>query len=184
MATTAKRVILSDVRLSYPSLFKKKAFGEGDPKFTASFLINKETDSGKKNIKVLKDAIRELMGKHYGDSIPKLGAEKYCLRDGDSDDKNDKDGYAGHMYVSASNNKRPAVYDTDKTPLNEEDGVIYAGCYVDAVLNIWIQDNKYGRRVNAGLEGVRFRRDGEAFGSAPISADVFDDLDEDSDELV
>jgi len=69
------------------------------------------------------------------------------------------------------------VVDRDRTPLVAADGKPYAGCYVTAIVELWPQDNQYGRRINATLSGVQFERDGDAFGgSAPASADDFDDL--------
>jgi hypothetical protein len=92
------------------------------------------------------------------------------------------------MYVSASNKVAPLVVDKDKSPLSEASGRPYAGCYVNASLDIWAQDNSYGKRVNATLRGVQFFRDGDAFaGGAPASEDEFDDLSDtggDADDLI
>jgi hypothetical protein len=34
----------------------------------------------------------------------------------------------------------------------------YSGCHANAIINIWAQNNKWGKRVNAGLTGVQFLR--------------------------
>jgi hypothetical protein len=69
------------------------------------------------------------------------------------------------------------VLHSDKTPLTEADGKPYAGCYVNASIELWAQDNNYGKRVNASLGGVQFARDGDAFaGGGAASEDEFDDL--------
>ena len=62
--------------------------------------------------------------------------------------------------------------------MSARDGVFYAGCYVDAVIDIYAQDHpQYGRRINCGLLGVRFVRDGDAFsGGGGATADDFADL--------
>jgi hypothetical protein len=172
-------VILENVRLSYPSLFKAKAFGEsgeGEPKFSASFIIPK---SNKKIIAKIEDAIEHAIETKWGEKAPKLKADKVCFKDGD--DKDD-DAYAGAMYINASNKRRPQVVDRDKTPLTADDGKPYGGCYVDAIIRIWAQDNKYGKRINASLELVRFRKDGEAFGAPPVSADALPDLPDEDEE--
>ncbi|MWN55950.1 ssDNA-binding protein, partial [Escherichia coli] len=57
-----------------------------------------------------------------------------------------------------------------------------AGCYVNAVIDIWAQDNNFGKRINASLGGVQFLRDGDAFaGGGVASADDFDDISEGAD---
>ena len=88
------------------------------------------------------------------------------------------------MFISAANKKRPTVVDRDNSPLTSEDGKPYSGCYVDGVVRLWWQDNQFGKRINASLEVVRFRKDGEAFGAAPVSASVLPDLDDEEDEEV
>lgn len=178
-------VKLTNVRLSFAHIFtaqpgKKQEDGSiGKPKFNCAFLIPKNTKEGKKHIEAMKEAMRQARDAKWGAKPPKLKAEKLCLRDGDQEDY---DGYEGMMYVSASNTRRPTVIDRDRSPLTEEDGKPYSGCYVNAIVRIWCQDNEFGKRINASLEGVQFVKDGEAFGAAPLDADSFDDLGEDEDD--
>jgi hypothetical protein len=70
------------------------------------------------------------------------------------------------------------VVDRDRTPLTASDGKPYAGCFVNAVVELWAQDNQYGKRINASLGGVQFAADGDAFGGGGVrtEADDFDDL--------
>jgi hypothetical protein len=50
-------------------------------------------------------------------------------------------------------------------------------------LSLWGQNNKFGKRVNAQLDGVQFNQDGEPFGDAGVSTNAFDVFgDEDEDE--
>jgi hypothetical protein len=103
--------------------------------------------------------------------------DKVCLHDG-----NLKAQYAGFediMYVSASNKMRPVAVNRDTSPVSAEDGVIYSGCYVNATVELWAQDNKYGKRVNATLLGVQFSKAGDAFGGGSVgSADDFESIEE------
>ena len=172
-------VILKDVRLSFAQIFRAKAFNDDDdggtPKFNCSFLIDKV--KGKPAIDTVKAAIREVARAKWGDDIPKLKPDKFCLRDGDNEEW---DGYAGCMYVSASNARRPTIVDRDRRALSEDDGRAYSGCYVNAVIRVWAQDNKWGKRINASLEAIQFVRHGEAFGARPVDAEeAFDDLGDD-----
>ena len=62
-------------------------------------------------------------------------------------------------------------------PLTAADGRPYAGCYVIANVELWAQDNNYGKRINASLRGVQFLRDGDAFsGGGAASEDEFDEV--------
>ena len=102
-------------------------------------------------------------------------ADKTCLHSGDL--KSNYAGFEGMLYVSARNALRPLVIDVNKAPLAEEDGKPYAGCFVNASVELWVQDNNYGKRINATLAGVQFYRDGEHFaGGGVADADEFDDL--------
>jgi hypothetical protein len=58
-----------------------------------------------------------------------------------------------------------------------DDGTLYSGCYVVVHVNIWAQDNQFGKRINCGLLGVQFYKDGEAFSGGRISSvDEFDEI--------
>lgn len=174
-------VTLKNVRLSFEHIFRAQANKknpEARPKFNAAFLIDKK--SGKANIEAMDDAIAAAMDKKWGKNHPKLKDEKFCMRDGDEEDY---DGYQGCMYVTASNYKRPTVIDRYKSPLTEEDGKPYSGCYVNAVVRVWAQDNEHGKRVNSSLEAVQFVKDGDAFGAPPVDIDRhFENLGDDDDK--
>lgn len=176
------KVLLKNVRLSYPALWKPKAFGgkgdQGEPKFQANFLMQKDDDIGEANIAKLEDAIAHVKKEKWPKGAPKLAAAKICLKDSE-DMEEMSDGYEGCMYVTSSSSKKPRVLDSDKLDVKEgDDEAPYAGCYVDAIVRVWAQDNEYGKRINCSLEGVKFRADGDAFGAAPIDPDDFDDDDE------
>jgi hypothetical protein len=103
-------------------------------------------------------------------------ADKLCLHDGDA--KAEYEGFKGNKFVSSRGKVRPSVFDGQRQELTEADGKPYSGCYVNASLEIWAQDNSYGKRLNAQLRGVQFFRDGDAFagGGQPADADEFDDI--------
>ena len=53
----------------------------------------------------------------------------------------------------------------------------YSGCYVYGSITLWLQNNSYGKKINANLRAVQFERDGEAFGMKPVNAeDEFEPL--------
>lgn len=185
-------VTLKNVRCSFPQYFKPKASVPGGrEKYSGSFLIDPETPHGKANIAAMEAAIEHAARRAWPDKWEKIlkviERGRMCLRDGDSETNADGDtygGYEGMMVVSAGNTRRPQIVDRDKTPLTEEDGVIYGGCYVDAVVSVYPTSKKEqgGNGIFATLEVVRFRKDGEPFGAAPVDIDDYlSDLDDDED---
>lgn len=177
------KVKLQNVRLAFPKLFKaEQVNGEGDPQFSATFILPKNHP----NVKDIENAILQVAKEKWADKadaiLKKVKAElKTCLKDGDL--KADLEGFAGNYFLSASNKTRPYVINRDKTQLTPDDGVMYAGCYVYAVIDIWAMDNKFGKRICASLSGVQFYKDGDAFtGGGIASDDDFDDLSVDNEE--
>lgn len=164
------KILLKNVRLSFPSLFEKASFDGQLGKYEATFLIPK-TDIA--TVTMIREAIEGAMTDKYRGKKVSIPEHKWCFQDGDN---KDYDGYADHWSFKASNSRRPTIVNRDKSPVIESDEIIYAGCYVNASVEIWIQDNNYGKRVNANLHGVQFVRDGDTFGAGDI--DALDDFDE------
>ena len=160
------KIKLNNVRLSFPSIFNKSEFNGQVGKFEATFLMNKESQA-----KMITD-VQAQIALIQKDNKAKVSPDKLCLKDGEFVDY---DGYAGCMSIKAGSNRRPTIIDRDKSPLVEEDGKPYAGCYVNAVLELWFQDNSYGKRVNCNLLGIQFAKDGDTFGAG--DTDVSDDFD-------
>lgn len=182
------KVNLNNVRLAFPNLFEARPFDANDknPAHNASFIFPKNHPAFKLMNEAIETVAKEKWENKASAMLKQLrAADKVCMRDGDT--KPEADGFPGNFFVSARNKSRPFVCDKDKSPLTPADGKPYAGCYVNAVVDIWAQANNYGKRINATLSGVQFLKDGDAFsGSPPASPDDFEDLSEgaDADDLV
>lgn len=198
--TVIGKVVLLNVRASFLSIFEpnvqKQDDGSTRETWKGNFLLDKEMAKsgeikavfgGKRMpvLKALKAASAEAKEKKWGDEKkwPKLKPEKTFLRDGDLEDW---DGYENNYYVSANAmlSDRPAVVTNRKDGNNrwidaEPGGRAspYSGCYVNATIVVWCQDNEHGKRVNAQLKAIQFFADGDAFGAAPT--DPNDDFDDD-----
>ena len=178
------KIMLQNVRLAFPNLFKPTTVnGEGEPAYSASLILPPDHPQ----IEELRKA-QEAVGKDkWADKWPGIKKEittkdRFALHDGDA--KSQYDGFPGNFFVATRSKQsaRPTVIDRNKTPLTEADGRPYAGCYVNCSIELWAQDNAYGKRINAQLRGVQFLRDGDSFGAgAPASADEFDDVAEGAD---
>ena len=161
----SKVIKLNNVRLSFPALWTPRKFAPTDAKgsYSATFILDKKINAIeiaeiKRTIDLL---VREnLKGKHPG-------ATKIALHDGS--EKPDVDGYGeGVMYLSARTDKAPPVIDRNMDPLVEADNKPVAGDYVRATIELWAQDNQYGKRINAKLRGVQFYKAGTPFGEGRI----------------
>lgn len=178
------KVVLQNVRLSFPDLFVAKQFkGQGKARFSASFLVEK----GSANDKLVNEAIHEAAkeaweGKADANLKKYLGQKgKCCYMDGD---ESEYDGYSGMMALTAHRNADqmpPKIVDRAKQQLTVESGKPYAGCYVNAIVDIWIQSGDYPG-VRATLNVVQFVADGEPFAGSVPNVDDLPDLDNDIDD--
>ena len=208
------RITLYDVRLSFcESLWTPKAFrgrggnegggGNQRARRKSNFLLEKEAwKAGDIECKwkgerqpftpklwqELKLAcIAEKIGEREARKlIGKIKPDCLAIRNGDLETW---DGYEGHVYVSASNKRKVQVKDRDLSPLEEEDGKPYAGCYVNVVLTFWFQKagqtqdgDPLSNAIWCSLEVVQFLRDGDAFGATEVDPEE-EGLEDQSDEF-
>lgn len=175
------KVTLKNARISFPDIWEARAFGDSKPSFSAAFLLAKNDPQIEKINEVVSAAAKEKWGEKAEAQIKAIKAgDKTFIHDGDA---KPYAGYEGNVYLNARSYTRPTIVDRDRSPLTEADGRIYAGCYVNAILDVWVQDNQYGKRINATLQGIQFLKDGEAFsGGRAASNDDFEDLSEGADD--
>jgi len=175
-------VKLKNVRLAFPSIFAAKAMKPGDePRFSATFIFAPDHPAHQEIKDAILQAAKDKWAGKWEETLKAIKAKgDICLRDGA--EKADFDGFDGKMFVSASTKTQPAVVDRDRTSLTLADGRPYGGCQVNAIIDIWAQDNGFGKRINASLSGVQFFADGDSFGGArPARAEDFDAVEETSD---
>ena len=203
MASKNVDVQLKNVRLSFAHLFDVKVNRDKKTNeiqsytYEAVFLLDKEKQ--KDQIEKIKEASREVIAAMWPNDAPAIPADRRCLQSGEVTDpdsgetKPRYEGYAGMVTVTA---RQRVTNPDDKNPVQllgpqrgpdgkfprvkKGDGLLYSGCYVDAIVRIYCYNGaKDGNphRANASLEAVKFRAHGEAFGKgAPIDADsMFED---------
>ena len=191
--TTESIILLKNVRLAFPVLWTPRASptNDGKPgklKYSASLIMAPDHPDVAK-LKALIISIAKAKWADKSEVILKglKAQDKLCLHDGDT--KATYAGFAGNLFVSANSDNRPSVFDRHKINgqgviLAESDGRPYAGCYVNASIDVWAQDSaQWGKRINAQLRGVQFLRDGDAFAAgSPASEDDFADLSNQGDD--
>lgn len=178
MGTNINQTVkLRNVRIAFANIFTARKVNEsdpGEPSYSASFLMDKNTEEGKANIEAVRAAMNLAYKQQWPENGPKLKPNQVCLRDGDDETYA---GFAGNMYVSARTRRRPTVVNRDKSPITESDDLVYSGCVVNAILRIWPQDNNFGKRLNCSLEAVQYVSPGERFGAKAVDvSSEFDDL--------
>jgi len=164
---------LRKARLSYPHLFVPQPPMPGSgpdakPKYNARFLLTEEDRAA------VDTAIQGLLKEKYPKGVPKaFTPDRLCLR---------LDPEMESWYVAATNENAPKVVDQGRQLLSNGSEIPYAGCYVNARVRLWIQDNDFGKRVNASLEAVQFVKDGERLGHKPVDVnEAFPDLSDEED---
>lgn len=171
------KVHLKDVRCSFANIFEaKQAQGQGDVKFSCAFLFPRNHPAVAEIVGAMTAVAKEKWAAKADEVYKALKAgDRLCLHDGDA--KPDADAYPGNLFLNASNKTRPLVIGPQREPLVAADGKPYSGCYVNAIVEIWPQDNTYGKRINASLLGVQFLRDGERLaGGGVAAADDFEQI--------
>lgn len=169
------------VRLSFPDIFVPTQYeGKGPYRYNASFIILPGGANAKRVEAAIIEAATEKFGKKAQAQLNAMkgNSNKYCYLSGDL---KEYEGYAGMMVLTSHRKQdagRPLVIDGQKNPLTVEDGKPYAGCYVNATVDIYAQDGT-NSGIRCGLNGIQFAADGDAFsGSKVASPDDFDDLGE------
>lgn len=172
-------------RLSYADLFKPRTFkgdSGGQARYKTNVLVPKDTPEGAAIVAKLKAAMTAAAKEKWGDKIPPITGDKKCVKDGDREGAREEE--KGHWVVSASETANPpTLLRRDKSEAKESDGELYSGAVADVLINVWAQDNSYGKRLNANLRAVRFVAHGEKFGKGgTTSREAFADLADDEGE--
>lgn len=167
------KILTPEFRVAFPSVFKKRAYGDGEAKFTVTMLFDKSVD-----LSVLKKAADAALNETW--SNPKTRPKKLNNPFLDGDEV-DWDGFAGKTYVRATSLYPPGIVDRRRQLITEEEN-FYAGCWARGTINAFTYDKKGNRGVSFGLQNLQFIRDDEAFtGRTPPEEDFEDLPDEDGD---
>lgn len=161
---------IDNVILSYPHVLEPQEDDKGGKSFSTQGIANKETH------KEIIDLCREQMKQIISASKKKIGADKMFMKDGDKYFE-DKEECAGAYVFTAREKKRPVLRNADGSKLDPKDDesliqeLFYGGAVASLLINPWVQDNSYGKRLNANLRTVKFVKDGTPFGEGRIDDD-------------
>lgn len=178
--------MLKNVVLAFPALAEPQSLGDGEPAYGAKFPIKPNSEQ-QKAIEAAILAEAKEQWKDKAASILELLTEdgKLCFTKKVYKSKKTGEpyqGFDGTHYLSARNAKtQPTVFNEYGDELKTKSDIeakAFSGALVNASVEIWAQDNKWGRRINCSLRGVMLTGQGENFGggSSPASADEFASL--------
>lgn len=179
-------MLLNNVTLSYPSLFKKAMYQGKETKYQTEVIIKKDSPE----YKALKDAYDQICSEAIASkSLTKAqitpwfrpqGGTKSIVVDCDDDpDKYSDPRYKNAVICSPKNAHRPVVVDRKMHPLTEEDDAIYGGVLTNVFVTFYVY-NKDFKGIGLQLDGVQKVADGQPFGAEPKKAnDMFTALDGD-----
>ena len=182
----ATRIMLKNVVLAFPALAEPQSFGEGEPAYGAKFPIKPNSEQQKAiEAAILAEATEAWKDK--ANSVVKMLEEDGKVAFTKKVYKSKKtgeayQGFEGTHYLSTRNAKtQPTVFNQYGEELSGKSDIeakAFSGAVVNASIEIWAQDNKWGRRINCSLRGVMLTGEGENFGggSSPASADEFASL--------
>jgi hypothetical protein len=176
---------LSMSRLSFPKLIEASAnkdFPNSPKKFAADLILDPQSND---YAKIMAEVGNLATGKWKEQATPILQmiqGDRRLRCYGSGAEKLDKktmkpyEGYEGRVYISASSNedRPPIMVDASGNPIDNANTMarnaaarkLYGGCYVNAAIRLWIQDNQFGRGIRCELIALQFAKDGEPFGEA------------------
>ena len=181
-------IYLSNVRVSFPQLVEPKKTtnekGEVRTAWSADFILPPDSQQYKQVMQQYMTLANEKWKERAQTIMQMIQADRKSRCYGNGSEKINKttllpyDGYEGNAYVSAISNRQPQMIQPNGSPVDASNSMayqaiarsIYGGCYVNAAIRIWPQDNKHGRGIRCDLVAIQFSKDGDAFGGG--GADV------------
>lgn len=196
------KVNLKNVRIGWVNVFEKAkdTVNEAGQTVKGKFQLTAYLDKDDVQLSKLDDVVLQVltegmkdetaaqrwMDRNYGEGNH---ADKCAIRDLAERNKL-IEGLEEGIYFKATSQKKPVIMTSTGEKQTErgltidgddiEGQEVYAGCYANISVEIYWYDKFKTLMVN--LLGVRFRKDGEAFGGAGETATA-NDLDDDEDEV-
>lgn len=181
-------IYLSNVRVSFPQLVEPKKTtnekGEVRTAWAADFILPPDSQQYKQVMQQYMTLAADKWKERAQTIMQMIQADRKSRCYGNGAEKVNKttllpyDGYEGNAYVSAISNRQPQMIQPNGQPVDASNSMayqaiargVYGGCYVNAAIRLWLQENTHGRGVRCDLVAIQFSKDGDAFGGG--GADV------------
>lgn len=175
-------IMLNNLRIGFPALAEKQSVGDGEPAYGGRLIVDPTDKATVDKIEEAMLAAAKLRWKDDASTVLEFLKQEEKVAFSRKEYRNKKTmkvygGFEGkfHLGMRAAKNQ-PTIFNQYGEPVTDKakiGALIYSGCYVNAKVEFWAQDNNFGRRVNCTPLGVMFVADGESFGggTAPAAAD-------------
>jgi hypothetical protein len=182
-AETNSVLTFTRARLSFPKLIEATVNPmnpAGDKKFGCDLIISPHSEEMQRFMAAVNQAVTN----KWREAAPavvaiyKADRKKRCFGQGNEkiNGKTMKvyDGYEDMAYITCSSNedKPPIMIRANGSTVDNANTMeravharkLYGGCYVNAAVSIWLQDNQFGKAVRCNILAIQFAKDGEPFG--------------------
>ncbi len=183
LVKSKNKIKLNNVRLSFPSVWHKKIWenSKNKARYESTFILNKTTHA--KEIEEIKKEIKFLLDVN---NITITSPLTHCLRYGDFviPGVEPKPEFKDSFTLKTTSDERVPILNKNKTPITEDDGLIYGGCYVNAYVYLYPYNNSMGKGVSASFLGMQLVSKGEPFAEV-VTIDpehAFDTIDDGQDD--
>jgi hypothetical protein len=173
------------VRFSFCHPFKPKPFGKtkDNPRFQCTGLLDPSNKTHAEQILTLKAEAKKLLEQG---GLSQAELKSMCFGKGDklyAQKKDTYEAYQGMVYLTSSQtpDNPPDIRDRRNKPVKEgQPQAVYSGCFGILGVTLWLQNNDWGKRINANFLVAQFVKDGPKFGGGGVDTDnEFQPLDDD-----
>ena len=182
-------ILLTNARNSFPHLVEPQstvdqATGKTRISYSIDLILTPDSPSFKSFMQEVQKLALAKWGENAGAVLQMVQSDRKTRCFGSGNEKIDKKtfkpfkGYENQLYITAIKDRPPQIIGTDGNAVEDGNTMayqmltrkMYAGCYVNAAVRPWLQDNKFGRGIRCELIAVQFAADGEAFGEGDADA--------------
>ncbi len=180
-------IYLSNVRLSFPHIVEPRASLDNPAapkKYSADFIMEQNHPGFQQFMQLYAKLAAAKWGEHANNVMQLIQSDRKLRCYGAGNEKIDKKtfqpykGYANMAFIAANKDQAPQMIQSDGTAVDSANTMayqaiarkMYGGCYVNAAVRPWLQENKHGRGIRCDLVALQFAADGEAFGEGVVDA--------------
>lgn len=151
-------IVLEGTLAFAQQIFTAESFEAGGVEYFGTQLLMDPNSESAKVANATIEAVRE------GAQLGKVKTDRLCMTDGDDTEYKSHQGMLVLRATRQAKKGRPMTVDNLLNPCVQEDNLLYSGATARCKVNIWAQDNKWGKRVNAELLAVQFIAHGDQIG--------------------
>lgn len=189
-----QRIMLKNVRIAFTNFMFDPKEEATDSYYKVAAIIPQDGDHAKQLGAALNAVAKEQWQDKAAGVLKKLIADRrvcYSSSSPTTEEGEVYNGFDGAGVLNASRSQTRASGEMGvpliigggsdgKHVLKKQDGVIHSGVWGNLSVEIWTQDNKFGKRINADFRGFQFLKADESLGGSggtATNADEFETLD-------